>query len=258
MSKVIRDPAEGTFKKFELEAFKEKEEEAERKKLRVDREFKPDFSGARESNFVLGGFDFEYGGGYRRDEIVKKTSDEVKAMLEDARARVSDIENEARERGYSEGLKKGKEEAINEVNSIMESLKKGIDSLMRTREEFFEKAEKEMVDLVALVSSEIVLREISRDNEIIEDVIRKAAGEIHSRQKIKIRINPADMENVKNMAEKLTKEVEAVEGVEFEPDRKISQGGCVIETNIGTLDATVENRLKTMHRSFRERLDNKR
>jgi len=257
LSKVIHDPKTGTYKKFKLTAFKEKEEEAELKKARVDKEFKPDFEGKKDRDFVLGGFDFEYGGGYRRDEIAKKTSDEIEVMLAEARGRAKGIEDEAKKRGYEEGLKKGREDAAREVTSIVESMKKTIESLTDTRTEFFGKAEKEMVDLVTMVSSEIVLREIREDEKIIADVLRKAVEEIHIQQKIKVRVNPADLENVKNMEEKLLEEVESITGVEFAADGKITQGGCVIETNIGTLDATLENRLTAVHRSLREQLGKK-
>ncbi len=257
MSKVIHDPESGTYKKFKLTAFKEKEEEAEQKKIRVNKEFKPDFEGKKDRDFVLGGFDFEYGGGYRRDEIAKKTSDEIEGMLAEARGRAKKIEDEAEKRGYGEGFKKGREDAAREVASIVESMKKTIESLTETRTEFFAKAEKEMVDLVTVVSSEIVLREIKKDENIIADVLRKAVEEIHIQQKIKVRVNPTDLENVRNMEEKLLEEVESIKGVEFAADRKITQGGCVIETNIGTLDATLENRLMAVHRSLREQLGKK-
>ena len=257
MSNIIHDPKTGTYKKYNMTAFKEIEEEAESKKVRVDKEFKPDFEGKKDQDFVMGGFDFEYGGGYRRDEIAKKTSDEIEAMMAEAKARVNEIEDEAKKRGYEEGLTKGREDAAREVTSIVESMKKTIVSLTDIRNEFFGKAEKEMVDLVTMVSSELVMKEIREDEKIIADVLRKAVEAIHIQQKIKIRVNPVDLENVKNMEEKLIVEVEAIKGVEFEADKKISQGGCVIETNIGTLDATVENRLMAVHRSLREQLGKK-
>lgn len=254
LSKIIHDPKAGTYKKFTLTPFKEKEEEAELKKARVDKEFKPDFEGKKDRDFVLGGFDFEYGGGYRRDEIAKKTSDEIDAMLAEAKGRVKGIEDEAKIRGYEEGLKKGREDAAREVSSIVESMKESIESLMDTRQEFFGKAEKEMIDLVTMVSSEIVLREIKEDENVIADLVRKAVEEIHIQQKVKIRVNPADLENVRHIEEKLIEEVEAIKGVELVADRKVTRGGCVIETNIGTLDATVENRLMAIHRNLRGQL----
>lgn len=251
MSSGIYDLGKGPVKKFELDTFKE--EDAAAKKINLDDEFEADTGERPEREFVLGGFDFDYRGGYRRGEVAKKAEE----MMAQAKARAEGIENEARERGYADGLEKGRKEAVNEVNSIMESLKSGIDSLMRTRKEFFEEAEKEMVDLVALVSSEIVLKKVEEDGEVIKNVIRKAVSEIHSQQKITVRVNSADFANVKNMADSLVSDIDAVEGVEFIEDPKVTQGGCIVETNIGVLDATVENRLKVIHRNLRQLLDKK-
>jgi len=252
LSKVVLNPDEGSFRKFELEVFGEKEAESRKKKEKLEKEFKHDYEGSREHEFVMGGFDFKYEGGYRRDEIMQKTTDEVEAILADARNRVKEIEKEAEERGYQAGHEKGSEEGAKEVTSLMSTLKKTVESLKETRREFFAKSEKEMVDLVTLISSEIIQGEIKQNPEIIAGVIRKAVSGIHSKQAIKINVNPADLEIAMSLAEELIKKTEAIMDVKFEADEKIPRGGCIVETNIGTLDATVENMLMALHRGLRE------
>lgn len=257
MSKVIKNPSNSSFRKFELEVFGEDETASSKKKeelKKLEKEFKHDYEGKREHEFVMGGFDFEYEGGYRSDEIMQKTTDEVEAMLANAKSRVKEIEKGAEERGYRAGHDKGREHGEREVTSLMIVLKKTVDSLQKSRSEFFAKSEKEMVDLVTLISSEIIQAEIKQNPEIIAGVLRKAVSAIHSKQAIKINVNPADLEIAMSLAEELIKETEAVMDVKFTADEKIPQGGCIVETNIGTLDATVENRLLMLHKGLREQV----
>ncbi len=247
MSKVIFEPEEGSFKPFSLETFTGVAEETEKKKKDIDKDFKPDRIGPKEREFVMGGFDFEYGGGYRKDEIMKKTTDEIEEMLSQAKENAKKTEKEGYDKGYKEGHDKGSEDGLKEATSLMESLIEAVDSLKNVRRSFYEKSEKEMVDLVSRTVAEIVYRETSEGGDIIADVIRNAVKDLHTKQFIKIRLNPVDMEIAQKLEDELIKSIDEVEGVEMKEDPAVSPGGCIIESNIGELDATVETRLKAMH-----------
>ncbi len=253
-SRVFVEPKGESFRSFELETFSEEEEQRKDKKVEAQNAFKREFESIEERAFVLGGFDFEYHGGYKHDEILKKTSDEVEKMIGDAKNRVESIEKEAREKGYSEGSRQGRDDGISEVKSVIESLNESIVLLMNTRMEFFEKSEKEMIDIIILTATEIIRREVQSDREIIKNVIRKSVEEIHSRQTITIRLNPRDIVSARELASELVEKIESLEKVEFEEDTSISDGGCFIKTNVGILDATVENRLLDIYANFKQKV----
>lgn len=253
-ARVFIKPEEGSFRLFELKPFKEEEEERLSRKVRAEKEFKPDFEGIREKEFVLGGFDFDYHGGYRRDEILKKTSDEVEGLINQAKARVAEIEKEAREKGHKEGFEKGHAEGLVEVRSLMKTLDYVIEGLFDVRKEFYEKSEKEMVDIIILTASEIIRREVKEDRDVIKDVIRKAVEGIHSLQEITISLNPRDIESARELTPELMEKMETIKNVRFEENPSISEGGCLVETNVGKLDATVENRLMAIYKNLRQRV----
>ncbi|MEE8483949.1 MAG: FliH/SctL family protein [Nitrospinota bacterium] len=247
MSKVIFEPEEGSYKSFSLETFSGAAEETEKKKKDIDKEFKPDRMGPKEREFVMGGFDFEYSGGYRKDEIMKKTTDEIENMLLQAKENAKQTEKDGFDKGYKEGHDKGSEDGLKEATSLMESLKEALNSLMNVRRSFYEKNEKEMVDLISRAVGEIVYRETFEGGDIIADIIRNAVKDLHAKQFIKIRLNPVDMEMAQKLEDELIKSIDEVEGVEMKEDPAVSPGGCIIESNIGELDATLETRLRAMH-----------
>ncbi|MBI5179515.1 MAG: hypothetical protein HZA04_09700 [Nitrospinae bacterium] len=255
MFKLVKGEEADQFPKLEFSSFTEEVESAERKKRHLEEEFKSEYQKREAEEFILGGFDFEYGGGYRRDEILKKTSDEADAMIASAKARVAEIEKEGYEQGREEGRKQGREESFAEATSLMQALVVAVNELHTARNTYYGKAEKEMVDLVTLIASELVCREISQDPSIIGSVIRKAVGQLHAKQNITVRLNPADVEYGQKMRESLVRDVATVENVELKTDPAIRSGGCVIETNIGVIDATVETRILNIHKSLREQLE---
>lgn len=245
------------FKPFTFSNFTEEVEAAAAVRKAAASEFAPDHKPRETSGqdeFVLGGFDFEFKGGYRRDEILKKTSDEMEMMIRDAHARVFDIERTAHEKGFTEGKEKGKLEGFAEATGLMNTLVDGLKQLEQARGVYYGKAEKEMVDLVLLVAAEIIRREVSQDTNIVVDVLRKAVAELETRQSIVVRLSPHDIALISGMRESLQGEMEVIEHIEFKADPAITPGGCILETNIGSLDATVENRLMNIHRALREQM----
>ncbi len=257
MFKVIGGAKAKEFPAFNLASFTEEVVAEEQKKRVRQEEFRPDNAErtVEMDEFILGGFDFEYGGGYRRDEILKKTTDEADAIMRDAEARVQAIEQEASLRGFEAGLQKGREESIVAATALMGALKEGVELLSGARNDFYGKAEKEMIDLTTLIASEIVCRELQQDKSVISGVIRKAVQGLHTKQAISIRLNPADMEMAATMKEDLLRETEVIENVELKSDPAVIPGGCIMETNIGVLDATVENRLMNIRESLKSQIE---
>ncbi|MDH5542311.1 MAG: FliH/SctL family protein [Nitrospinota bacterium] len=253
-ARVYPTPEEGIFKPFGLGRFEEVEVERLEKKVIAQREFKPEFEGRKEKEFILGGFEFEYHGGYQIDQLLKKVEDEAEAMMNEAKARVESIESEARERGYNEGFEKGRADGYKEVESLMESISNSIKLLEGEREAFFNKSEKEMVDLVALTASEVIAGEIKTGPEVIKNIIRDTVKDVHSRQQITIKMNPADLGLAKDLSGELIQSFEAIEGVSLVGDPSITAGGCVVETNIGVLDSTLENRLMSIYKDLRQKV----
>ncbi|MBI3793508.1 MAG: hypothetical protein HY280_02115 [Nitrospinae bacterium] len=260
MYKVLTGKEAENVKGFTLASFPEVAAAAEERKKKIEVEFKPDHEkaelhGKKVAEFVLGGFDFEYGGGYRRDEILKKTTDEAEAIIAEAKNKASDIERAAFEKGHALGREQGRAESAAEITYLVSALNEGATKLTGARDEYYANAEKEMVDLVVLIASEIIAREIKQDKNIITDVIRKSVAELHSKQNVLIRLNSADMANAVSIREDLLKEMETLENVDFTSDNSVTPGGCFIKTGIGMIDATVEGRLADMHRNLKGHLE---
>jgi len=49
--------------------------------------------------------------------------------------------------------------------------------------------------------------------------------------------------------------VEKLENVHFEADAAITTGGCVVETNFGTVDARIESQLDQIDAAFADELE---
>ena len=55
-----------------------------------------------------------------------------------------------------------------------------------------------------------------------------------------VKVNPLDLEVMHQFRKDIEKYSGSVKGVSVDADETISRGGCIIETNYGEVDATIE------------------
>ncbi len=199
---------------------------------RIDTEVAPTFN----TKFDLGGV---------VDREILDASGQAREIVEEARqdaqrlkVEAQDILNQVRqemEKAKLEGYQEGYEEGV----------EKGLEMLIRVKElrqKLFDDNEREMLKLVFEIAEKIIAREIRDNEKAIFNIVRMALSDAVG-EKIQIRLNPQDYENIKKNEEELLQKVESGRNYVFRSDDSIKQGGCVVETEIGTIDAQLETQL---------------
>jgi flagellar assembly protein FliH len=104
------------------------------------------------------------------------------------------------------------------------------------------------------IARKIVRREIEKDDEFIIDAVKAGLHQLSSRQDLKIRVNSADSEMVKEHRDDLTASFDGMPPVEVIEDRRVPQGGWIVESTSGRLDGRVDTQLNEIERSLTETL----
>ena len=212
--------------------------------------FLPDRHGDSDREFVPGGFDFDYKGGLRRDEILSKSLDESRAIIEEAKIKAESTFAEAKAEGFQQGHAEGYADGLKEAQPVIESFQTAVDKLLSARAEFYSQAEKEMIELVMSVAHEVIGINTDQDPALAKNVILKAVEQLRLREKMTVRINPDDLAEAEKVKPELSRKVEDIEKVDFKTDSLVTRGGCIIETNIGMIDARLESQLESIRASF--------
>ncbi len=213
--------------------------------------FKPEkFGSGATDEFIAGGFDFAYEGGLRKEEILSKSLDEAEELLRNARAEVSTIEAKAEADGFEKGRKSGYEAGLSETEPLINTFRELIKELKEVRRTFYEKSEEEMIHLVISVARTVLGIEIQENPTLVRTVIRKAVLTLKARENVNIRVNPEDMAEAEEFKPDLRKDIQSSENVSFQADPLITRGGCMVETNIGSIDARIETQLEAIRESF--------
>jgi flagellar assembly protein FliH len=164
--------------------------------------------------------------------------------------------NEGLEQGKSEGEKAGVELAAGKIEPLVNSLKSELLQLKNIRQETYRYIEKQVVDLALAIARKVVCREIEMDKEVVMCVAREAFAKVDDAVKIKIKMSPSDLQFIDETKYQLSDLIDNIDNVTLEAEENIQRGGCILETNLGEIDARIEKQLQAVEESFRNTLEN--
>lgn len=179
---------------------------------------------------------------------------EKENMLREIQARAQETEKQAYHAGFGQGQQQGIETGIRQLEPVLQNFRQALQELDKLRLEIYRKAEHETVDLALAIARKIICREITTDKKIVLNVIKEALTQAAGRETIRIKINPADLEVIKAHDIELSRYFQVDDAIRFEPDHSISSGGCVIETDLGEIDARIEKQLQIVEAAFRQEM----
>ncbi len=147
---------------------------------------------------------------------------------------------EGKKQGFEEGCKQGYEENLHLLQKQTTELARLMETLSEPFKKLDDAVETELVQLAVGIAGQIIRREIKYNPGEIIAVIREAIKVLPTAsQKITLNLHPEDAELVRS-ALKLDDSLPTWRLVE---NPLISRGGCTVETDVSSIDATVENRL---------------
>ena len=196
-------------------------------------------------------FDSETARNFDTDNV-KKAKQGVKELVADAVAKAKSLAIEIKENAYKEGHKTGYEEGFQTAYKEGENSAKGefipllqtINSLVQELSEFrtmmYPKVEKEMIEMVTGLTKKILQHEINTNEDSVKQMILLAINSVIDKENMVIRIHPSDKAHAEAFYPELKNLFSEIKNITFEEHSGIEKGGCMIDTNFGTIDARID------------------
>lgn len=164
-------------------------------------------------------------------------------IIDEARKKATEIESKAYEKGFAQGEKDGLEMGAKKLEKIFERIHGIMENMVAYRQEFVKKYEKEMLRLVSAVAGKVVRGTAKLDKQIVRESILEAFNLAADRSKVTVRVNPEEIEYVKEIRPEFFDRVSELKSITIESDPSISLGGCFMETTFGNVDGRIEAQL---------------
>ncbi|BCA79108.1 FliH/SctL family protein [Desulfuromonas sp. AOP6] len=201
--------------------------------------------------------DFDGGGGFGIDEARDEAamSSEAKTAGSSSAEPMSTptVDVEALEKAaFEKGRQAGRQEAEALFGQSAQALAEAAIEISQLRESLHKSSVEDMLRLVMAIAERVIHVEVEKHSEMIVDVIERALKAAIKADEYHIRVNPQDLEVVKEKKPLFIASISGLKNIIFEGDAAIARGGCLVESTLGQVDATLESQLAQIRQHLAE------
>ncbi|HKS72892.1 MAG TPA: type III secretion system stator protein SctL [Terriglobales bacterium] len=164
-------------------------------------------------------------------DVVTQAQERARQIIAQAEDQCEAIRAQAREEGYASGLA--------EWNQILGETRQRADELARTWEET-------MLRLSMRVAEKIIGEQLKINPDTVVDIVREVLKGAHPGKRLAIQVNEADAPIVRSRMNRIKECTSLNSDIEVVPSSTVARGGCVIESDLGIIDARLETQLKCL------------
>jgi len=173
------------------------------------------------------------------NKFVKSQMDFEKSIKE-CHQKAAEEAKKAYEEGYQKGLKEAEgrcQRELEETKKLYEDSIKKLDEISAVFDKKLEAVEKELIAVALDIAKEVIQSEISENSkQIALNLAKSLMQDLKNATKVTIKVNPNDAKYVKENL----KDIEVIE------DEAVKPGGIVIMSDVGNIDAQIQERFKAV------------
>lgn len=155
------------------------------------------------------------------------------------------IKEASSKEGYEAGFAKAEEEISELQNSLQE--------FYSYKEAIFEKVSSDILDIALDVAEKIIKREVASDKTILSNIVNDALENLaKGENKIILKVAPVDVEYAKDMIPELLSTGQTEAKIYVTADKTVVEGGVIIETSNGLIDANISTQLGVIREAFKK------
>src|SRR5687768_14544154 len=172
-----------------------------------------------------------YSASAKARELLQKAQQEAEGIVRKAEEESAKQRQQAHDIGYQEGLAQTTELL---VKARLE------------QEQLLKNANRELIDLAFKIAEKIIGKQLETDPETIISIVKQAMQTVRQTKQLTIRVHPNDAKLLKENHEELQEALGSHRILDVMEDKKVQQGGCIIESEIGTVEAQLHTQLERL------------
>lgn len=111
-------------------------------------------------------------------------------------------------------------------------------------------SEKEVLELALKVAAKIIGRDLERDPDLVLEIVAGCTEAARSSKAMIIKVNPEDGKLLREKRPRLTELIGRSVDLSIRDDSEVEKGGCIIQTEYGTIDGQIRTQLQMLQNVF--------
>jgi type III secretion protein L len=168
-------------------------------------------------------------------EIIEKALDEMKRKQEEVKQECEALKAKAQEEGFQEGL-------------VL--LNKHFLDLEEHARKVYREAQSNILKLSLQAAKKIVGKELELHPNTIVDIVLQALAPAKQSHRVTLFVNKQDKEQLEKNKGTIKELLEQLQFLNIQEREDVSPGGCIIETESGIINASLENQWRALEQAF--------
>lgn len=157
--------------------------------------------------------------------------------------------------GYDAGYSSGMNEGLHQYESSIEQVTKWIQQAEIDRKKRIDQSEPFLLDLTIDIAKKVIQRELLTDPHTIIQMIKETLKYTSELKEVTLAVHPSDYALVRSRSDELKSLISSQANLIVIPDHSITEGGSIVRTSLGTLDARVDTQLEEIKQALLEAIE---
>ena len=164
-------------------------------------------------------------------------------LVSRAQEESENIKKSAFEEGYRVGLEK--------AQADIDNFKKELANFMNARNEVFEYIAPDILEISVNIAKTIIKKELDSDPQVLINTIVDVLKTVSKNEpKITIKVRPQSIQFIKDTIPNITYQYCIDSKINIIADPSIEEGGCVLQTNNGIVDASIDTQIEIIKKTL--------
>lgn len=211
---------------------------------------------------------------FTSDEIHNQSKEEADALLIEAKQQAEAIIGEiqqarehweqhekkmhmeqAQKEGYQQGLEDGIQKGYNEIAGDIAFAKDVVEASKRDYQQHIESSETVILELALNVAKKIIGIKLANAEETFISLVKGAIKEARDYREVQLHVHPLQYQSILSHKEELISIFPKDTELYIYPDDELDESSCIIESENGRIDASVDSQLEEIKVKLTELLE---
>jgi flagellar assembly protein FliH len=185
-----------------------------------------------------------------RERVLQEAQDEAARCLARAQEQAAALTIEAYQQGLRQGEEASRQELIAQLSPVLSAFQQATTEVAHLRAAVLQQAEEDIITLAFQLTRKILQYEVREHREVLATTLKRALEHVAKQQQVIVRVHPDDVQYATEIQAELKLVMADIKTLAIQSDTSVGRGGCMVESNLGTIDARIEAQLEELAQHF--------
>ncbi|WCK52899.1 FliH/SctL family protein [Aneurinibacillus sp. Ricciae_BoGa-3] len=182
------------------------------------------------------------------DRLAEESRQEINLWWEQRRQEDEEVRRQIKEEGYQQGLDQGRRDgeqaAYDEYITAINEARAMLEEAPLLKRKMISEAEPFILELTMGIAKKVIYEHLGDNPDSTIRIIKEALARTQEYKTLTVCVNPDVYPYVQENRLKLLESLDSQIELTIVPDHTVADGGCVVRTSLGSVDARVDTQLE--------------